>query len=169
MLLLVWIKTTTSVFDSPAASYSCGQTIPWQYEERLIPATIEESPLYKCLQVPDDCRAANYYRDEGGIFEEMGLEGVSFGGRLDPPPPACSRVRCRYCYVIVAPHAKTCRRLLLRIGLGWDAHMYACGFGTDFACSSRHPPRVYRGYCSREKIFGLLLLCRTVGAIEETW
>lgn len=77
MLLLVWIKTTTSVFDSPAASYSCGQTLPWRYEEHLDPDTFEETPLYQCLQKPDNCRAENYYRDEGGVFEEMGLEDVS--------------------------------------------------------------------------------------------
>jgi len=78
------------VFDSPAASYSCGQTIPWQYEEGLDPGTFEESPLYKCLQMPDSCKAANYYRDEGELFEQMGLEGVSDGGQLDlhGPPPA---------------------------------------------------------------------------------
>lgn len=76
MLLLVWIKTTTSVFDSPAASYSCGQTLPWRHEDHLDPATIEDSPLYQCLQKPDNCRAENYYRDEDGIFEEMGLEDV---------------------------------------------------------------------------------------------
>lgn len=77
MLLLVWIKTTTSVFDSPAASYSCGQTLPWRYEESLDPATFEDSSLYQCLQKPDSCRADNYYRDEAGLFEEMGLEDVS--------------------------------------------------------------------------------------------
>lgn len=77
MLLLVWIKTTTRVFDSPAASYSCGQTFPWQYEEHLSPKTFEETPLFQCLQKTPSCTADNYYRDEGEIFEQMGLEGVS--------------------------------------------------------------------------------------------
>lgn len=77
MLLLVWIKTTTSVFDSPAASYSCGQTLPWRYEEHIGPDTFQDSPLYQCLQKPASCRAENYYRDEGGLFEDMGLDDVS--------------------------------------------------------------------------------------------
>lgn len=77
MLLLVWIKSLTTVYDSPAAEYSCGQTIPWQYEDRLNPATFVETPLFQCLQKPPNCSADNYYRDEGGIFEQMGLEGVS--------------------------------------------------------------------------------------------
>lgn len=94
MLLLVWIKTTTSVFDSPAVSYSCGQTIPWQYEDGLDPGTFEESPLYKCLQMPDDCRAANYYRDEGELFEQMGLEGVSDDGRLHLHDPFLRLLSC---------------------------------------------------------------------------
>lgn len=76
MLLLVWIKSLTTVFDSPAAAYTCGQTIPWQYEESLNPATIVETPLFQCLQKPPNCSADNYYRDEGGMFEQMGLEGV---------------------------------------------------------------------------------------------
>lgn len=77
MLLLVWIKSLTTVYDSPAAEYSCGQTIPWQYEDRLNPATFVETPLFQCLQKPPNCSANNYYRDEGGIFEQIGLEGVS--------------------------------------------------------------------------------------------
>ncbi|CAM9094590.1 unnamed protein product, partial [Laminaria digitata] len=76
MLLLVWIKSLTTVYDSPAAGYSCGQTIPWQYEDRLNPATFVETPLFQCLQKPPNCSANNYYRDEGGMFEQMGLEGL---------------------------------------------------------------------------------------------
>ncbi|CBJ29591.1 conserved unknown protein [Ectocarpus siliculosus] len=76
MLLLVWIKSLTTVYDSPATNYTCGQTIPWQYEESLDPATMLQSPLFKCLQKPPGCTAENYYRDEGGYFEEMGLIGL---------------------------------------------------------------------------------------------
>lgn len=81
MLLLVWIKSLTTVFDSPAASYTCGQTIPWQYEDSLSPAAFVESPLFGCLQRPPNCTADEYYRDEGGVFEQMGLAGVSDVGR----------------------------------------------------------------------------------------
>ncbi|CAN0511767.1 unnamed protein product [Ectocarpus sp. 12 AP-2014] len=35
-----------------------------------------QSPLLKCLQKPPGCTAENYYRDEGGFFEEMGLTGL---------------------------------------------------------------------------------------------
>lgn len=77
MLLLVWIKSLTTVFDSPSASYSCGQTIPWQYEDGLDPASVVQTPLFQCLQRPPNCTEDKYYRDEGGIFEQMGLEGVS--------------------------------------------------------------------------------------------
>lgn len=77
MLLLVWIKSLTSVYDSPATLYSCGQTLPWQYEEHLDPFTFDYSPLLHCLQKPPNCSADNYYRDEGGLFGQLGLEGVS--------------------------------------------------------------------------------------------
>ncbi|CAM9424100.1 unnamed protein product, partial [Ectocarpus fasciculatus] len=76
MLLLVWIKSLTTVYDSPATNYTCGQTIPWQYEESLDASTMLQSPLFKCLQKPPECTADNYYRDEGGYFEEMGLKGL---------------------------------------------------------------------------------------------
>lgn len=76
MVLLVWIKSLTTVFDSPNVAYVCGQTIPWQFEEDLDPATALNSPLVKCLRKPDKCTAEHYYRDEGGVFEELGLEGV---------------------------------------------------------------------------------------------
>lgn len=76
MLLLVWIKSLTTVIDSPATAYTCGQTIPWQYEESLQPSTFVETPLFQCLQKPPNCTADHYYRDEGGIFEQLGLEGV---------------------------------------------------------------------------------------------
>lgn len=78
MLLLVWIKSLTTVYDSPATNYTCGQTIPWQYEESLEPATMLQSPLFQCLKKPPECTADNYYRDEGGYFEEMGLVGVRY-------------------------------------------------------------------------------------------
>ncbi|CAM9576597.1 unnamed protein product, partial [Hapterophycus canaliculatus] len=64
MLLLVWIKSLTTVYDSPAASYSCGQTLPWQYEDSLDPATVVASPLFQCLVQPPNCTAKHYYRDE---------------------------------------------------------------------------------------------------------
>lgn len=78
MLLLVWIKSLTTVFDSPTAAYTCGQTIPWQYEKRLPknPVELLDNPLIKCLQQPPSCTEKNYYRDEGGVFEQIGMDGV---------------------------------------------------------------------------------------------
>lgn len=78
MLLLVWIKSLTSVFDSPPVAYTCGQTIPWQYEKSLPfnRTALANNPLIKCLEQPPTCSAEHYYRDEGGIFERIGLDGV---------------------------------------------------------------------------------------------
>lgn len=101
MLLLVWIKTTTRVFDSPVASYTCGQTFPWQYQDRLDPETFEETPLFRCLQKPASCEADNYYRDEGEIFEDMGLEGVSCACRVESPPP-CGDILKHKAYLLAA-------------------------------------------------------------------
>lgn len=78
MLLLVWIKSLTSTFDSPTVAYVCGQTIPWVYEDSLPqdPDDLLNSTMFKCLTKPAHCTADHYYRDVGGIFEELGLDGV---------------------------------------------------------------------------------------------
>lgn len=78
MLLLVWIKSLTSVFDNPTAAYVCGQTIPWLYEESLPtdPEELLNSTMFRCLTKPAHCTAEHYYRDVGSIFEDLGLDGV---------------------------------------------------------------------------------------------
>lgn len=78
MLLLVWIKSVTKVYDSPSVAYVCGQTLPWRYDESLPfnPAALVDDPLLECLRQPPECKTEHYYRDEGGIFAKFGLEGV---------------------------------------------------------------------------------------------
>lgn len=82
MGLLVWIKSISSIYDSPPVSYVCGQTMPWQFEDSLPydPARLLDDPLIKCLEKPSGCTAENYYRNEIEEYDDYGVE-VSGGRR----------------------------------------------------------------------------------------
>ncbi|CAM9264642.1 unnamed protein product [Heterosigma akashiwo] len=61
MFLLVWIKSLTKVYDSPAVSYACGQTPPWFYTDQINPMDPQSTQLLTCLEKPIQCGAEHYY------------------------------------------------------------------------------------------------------------
>jgi len=63
MFLLVWIKSLTTVYDSPNIAYTCGQTPPWFYSQDIDILSPQKTELLSCLQMPEECRAENYYRN----------------------------------------------------------------------------------------------------------
>lgn len=64
MAILVAIKNVTTVYDSPAVAYYCGNTFPWFYTSLFpIPdiSLFTEVPVV-CTQQPSTCDAHHYYQ-----------------------------------------------------------------------------------------------------------
>ncbi|CAM9315593.1 unnamed protein product [Choristocarpus tenellus] len=76
MLLLVWIKSITTTYDSPNVAYTCGQTRPWMYQEQLDFSDLFSNPLVECLLKPPDCETDSYYRGDNIMSAETGVEGL---------------------------------------------------------------------------------------------
>jgi hypothetical protein len=64
MVLLIMIKSLTSVYDSPNVAYYCGNTYPWfcSNSSDVNQIGVGTSPL-ECLKQPESCDARNYYKD----------------------------------------------------------------------------------------------------------
>lgn len=61
MMLLIWIKTLTEVYDSPNIAYHCGNTYPWYYSSSLLQSSVYPYQPFQCTQKPSDCTLKNYY------------------------------------------------------------------------------------------------------------
>lgn len=69
MVLLIMIKSLTSIYDSPNIAYYCGNAYPWFYYSNPVGASADLSPVgegispLQCLRKPDNCELRNYYKD----------------------------------------------------------------------------------------------------------
>lgn len=60
MYLLVYIKSISTVFESPTIAYYCGNAFPWYYSHSLTDSIKTLAP-FSCVLKPTTCHLDNYY------------------------------------------------------------------------------------------------------------
>jgi hypothetical protein len=61
MALLIYIKSVTDIYDSPAVAYYCGNAYPWYYNPTFDYTTDPQIP-FTCTQKPLECQVDHYYQ-----------------------------------------------------------------------------------------------------------
>lgn len=78
MVLLIMIKSATSVYDSPNVAYYCGNTYPWFYTNSSEQGHFRDSASpFHCVKRPPTCDVRNYYKGSESFTFNNSLVTVS--------------------------------------------------------------------------------------------